>query len=46
MTMAKKKAAKKTMSFEEAITKALHTPHITHKQILELRRQGKLKKKS
>jgi len=41
-----KKVNQKPMAFRAAIFLATHTPHLTHKQIDELRKQGKLKKKS
>lgn len=39
-----KKVNRKPMSFRQAIELAANTPHLTHKQIDELRKQGKLKK--
>ena len=36
----------KPMSFRQAITLAANTPHLTHKQIDELRKKEKLLKKS
>ena len=42
-SMAKSKN-QKPMAFREAIALALETPRLTHKQIDELRKQGKLKK--
>jgi len=46
-SMAKKKTSKvgdeKPLTFKQAITLAANTPHLTHKQIDELRKQGKLK---
>lgn len=43
--MAKKlDKGEKPMSFRQAIWLALHTPHLTHKEIDRMRREEKLKK--
>lgn len=46
--MAKKKElyaeGQKPLTFKQAIKLAANTPHLTHKQIIELRKQEKLKK--
>lgn len=48
-SMAKKKEPNaqgaKPLTFKQAIMLAVNTPHLTHKQIDELRKQEKLKKK-
>ncbi len=41
--MKRKKVAEKPMAFRDAILLAGNTPHLTHKQIDELRKNGKLK---
>ena len=41
-----KKVTKKPMAFKDAIRLALHTPHLTHKQLDELRKKEKLLKQS
>lgn len=43
--MEKKKVREKPLKFRDAIELALHTPKLTHKQIDQLRREGKLPKK-
>jgi len=43
--MAKKKESEKVMTFRQAIILAGNTPHLTHKQIDELRKKGLLKTK-
>lgn len=40
-----KKVNQKPMAFRDAILLAANTPHLTHKQIDELRKQGKIPKK-
>jgi len=40
-----KKVTAKPMAFREAIYLAAHTPHMTHKQLDELRKREKLLKK-
>ena len=40
-----KKVNQKPMTFRQAILLAVNTPHLTHKQIDELRRKEKLSKK-
>ena len=41
-----KKVNQKPMAFRDAILLAANTPHLTHKQIDELRKQGKIPKKN
>ena len=40
-----KKVNQKPMAFRDAILLASHTPHLTHKQIDEIRKKEKLMKK-
>lgn len=48
--MAKKKPlyaeGEKPLTFKQAITLAANTPHLTHKQIVELRKKERLEKKN